>query len=391
MPTGLNQGKFGVNPTRSRHCKCFGTSQIAAFNAAVNCERQLSCDEFGEVFLKVCCHLIVATDLFVYRGLNRVKGVKNLTQKEFLSRLLQIVLVLIGISFLTFSLVMLSPGDPVRQMIVGNEDIIVSQAEIEALRHELGLDKPFLLQYVDWLGKAVQGNLGFSYMSKMDVTTKLLETMPATIYLAGSALCFMLIVSVPLGIYSAVRSNTYFDYGVRALSFVGVSIPSFWLGLILLWIFGLQLGWLPIVGGRIALETLILPTITLGSVMASKYTRQVRAAVLEELQQDYVIGAQARGMSESYILWREILPNAMLPLITLLGLSLGSLLGGAAVIEIVFSWPGLGRLAVEAITYRDFNLVQGIVLWCAIMYMFVNLLVDVSYSHLDPRLRKGYE
>ncbi len=156
----------------------------------------------------------------------------------------------------------------------------------------------------------------------------------------------------------------------------------------LLWIFGLKLGWLPIVGGRVSLETLILPATTLGIVMAAKYTRQVRTTVLEELNQDYVVGARARGMSESYILWREVLPNAMLPLITLLGLSFGNLLGGAAVVEIVFSWPGLGYLAVQSIIYRDFQLVQGIVLWIALMYMVINLVVDISYNRLDPRLRK---
>ena len=159
--------------------------------------------------------------------------------------------------------------------------------------------------------------------------------------------------------------------------------------LILLWILGLHLGWLPIVGGRVALDTIILPALTLGIAMASKYTRQVRTVVLEELHQDYVMGARARGMSEGYILWKEVLPNAMLPLITLLGLSLGSLLGGAAVVEMVFSWPGLGRLAVEAINYRDFNLIQGVILWIACMYMIINLLVDASYHYFDPRLRMG--
>ena len=250
---------------------------------------------------------------------------------------MQIILVLIGISFLTFALIMLSPGDIVKQMITGNEDIIVSQIEIEALRKEMGLDKPFYLQYFDWLSKAVQGNLGYSYMAKMPVTEKLWETLPATIYLAGSATIFMLITSIPLGIYSALKRNKFIDYIIRLLTFIGISIPGFWLGLMLLWFFGLHLGWLPIVGGRVALDTLVLPALTLGIAMSAKYTRQVRTAILEELHQDYVIGARTRGMSENYILWREVLPNAMLPLITLLGLSLGSLLGGAAVVEMVFS------------------------------------------------------
>lgn len=312
-----------------------------------------------------------------------------MTKKQLLSRIAQIIVVLLGISFITFALVMLSPGDPVRQMLAGNEDIIVSQAEIDALRHELGLDKPFIFQYLDWLGRALQGDFGFSYMVKRPVVDELLQTLPATVLLALASSVFMLAVAIPAGIYSAVKRNSVFDYVVRGLTFVGVSIPNFWMGLMLLWIFGLKLRLLPIVGGRVSLENLILPALTLGIVMAAKYTRQVRAAVLEELNQDYVVGARARGMSESYILWKEVLPNAMLPLITLFGLSFGSLLGGAAVVEIVFSWPGLGYLAVQSIIYRDFKLVQGIVLWIALMYMVINLIVDISYNHLDPRLRKA--
>lgn len=311
-----------------------------------------------------------------------------LTRNELMSRLGQIVVVLLGISFITFALVMLSPGDPVRQMIAGNEDIMVSAAEVEALRHELGLDKPFFFQYLDWLGRALQGNLGFSYMVKKPVVEELLHCLPGTIYLSFASLALMLLVSIPLGIYSAVKRGSLFDQFVRCFTFMGVSMPGFWVGLMLLWILGLQLDLLPIVGGEIGLDTIIMPAVTLAIPMASKYTRQVRTAILEELSQDYVVGARARGMSERHILWKEVLPNAMLPLITLLGLSLGNLLGGAAVIEIVFQWPGLGRLAVEAITYRDFQLVQGVVVWIALMYMVINLLVDISYNHLDPRLRK---
>ena len=311
-----------------------------------------------------------------------------MTKKQILARLGQIVLVLLGISFITFALVMLAPGDVVRQMIAGNEDIMVSQAEIDALRAELGLDKPFFFQYLDWLGRALQGNLGFSYMVKKPVVEELIECLPGTIILSLASLFLMMIVSIPAGIYSAVKRGGIVDNIVRGFTFMGVSMPGFWVGLMLLWIFGLKLDLLPIIGGEIALDTLILPASTLAIAMASKYTRQVRTAILEELHQDYVVGARARGMSESHILWKEVLPNALLPLITLLGLSLGNLLGGAAVIEMVFQWPGLGRLAIEAITYRDFQLVQGVVVWIALMYMVINLLVDLSYNHLDPRLRK---
>ena len=311
-----------------------------------------------------------------------------MTKKQILARIGQIVLVLLGISFITFALVMLAPGDVVRQMIAGNEDIIVSQAEIDALRAELGLDKPFFFQYLDWLGRALQGNLGFSYMVQKPVVEALWEGLPGTVLLSLASLFMMMVVSIPAGIYSAVKRGSVVDNIVRVFTFMGVSMPGFWVGLMLLWIFGLKLDLLPIVGGEISLETLIMPSLTLAIAMASKYTRQVRTAILEELHQDYVVGARARGMTESHILWKEVLPNAMLPLITLLGLSLGNLFGGAAVIEMVFPWPGLGRLAIEAITYRDFQLVQGVVVWIALMYMVINLVVDMSYNHLDPRLRK---
>lgn len=313
----------------------------------------------------------------------------GVTNKQIAMRLGQMVLVLLGISFITFCLVMLAPGDPVRQMIAGNEDIVVSQVEIDALRHELGLDQPFLMQYLSWLGRVLHGNFGFSFMMKKPVLDAVLEALPATVILALASSVFMLLFAIPLGIYTAVKQNTWADYIIRGFTFVGVSVPNFWMGLMLLWIFALKLNLFPIVGGDVSVENLILPMVTLGVVMASKYTRQVRATVLEELRQDHVMGARARGFSESHILWKEVLPNALLPLITLLGLAFGSLLGGAAVVEIVFSWPGLGFMVVQAITYRDFQTVQAVVLWIAFMYMVINLVVDLSYNHLDPRLRKA--
>ena len=226
-------------------------------------------------------------------------------------------------------------------------------------------------------------------MVKTPVVDELMHRLPGTIILSVTSLIMMIVVSIPAGIYSAVKRGSWFDNLVRAFTFLGVSVPGFWLGLMLMWGLALKLDLFPIIGGEISLENLILPAVTLAVPMSAKYTRQVRTSVLEELHQDYVVGARARGMSEGYILWKEVLPNAMLPLITLLGLSLGNLLGGAAVIEMVFSWPGLGRLAIEAITYRDFQLIQGVVVWIALMYMLINLVVDISYSYLDPRLRKA--
>ena len=245
----------------------------------------------------------------------------GVTNKQIAMRLGQMVLVLLGISFITFCLVMLAPGDPVRQMIAGNEDIVVSQVEIDALRHELGLDQPFLMQYLSWLGRVLHGNFGFSFMMKKPVLDAVLEALPATVILALASSVFMLLFAIPLGIYTAVKQNTWVDYIIRGFTFAGVSVPNFWMGLMLLWIFALKLNLFPIVGGDVSVENLILPMVTLGVVMASKYTRQVRATVLEELRQDYVMGARARGFSESHILWKEVLPNALLPLITLLGLA----------------------------------------------------------------------
>ena len=312
-----------------------------------------------------------------------------MSNKQIAARLGQIVLVLIGISFITFALVMLAPGDVVRQMIAGGSDLQITQAEIDAVRKQLGLDKPFFFQYLDWLGRAVTGDLGTSFMAKKPVWEALMERLPGTLMLSIVSLIGMMIIAVPAGIYAAVNRGGAIDYIVRSFTFIGVSLPGFWVGLMLLWILGLHLDLIPIVGGEADFENVIGPALTLIIPMASKYTRQVRTAVLEELHQDYVVGARARGMSETHILWREVLPNALLPLITLLGLSLGSLLGGVAVIEMVFSWPGLGRLAIEAITYRDFQLVQGVVIWIALMYMVINLVVDLSYNYLDPRLRKA--
>ena len=203
------------------------------------------------------------------------------------------------------------------------------------------------------------------------------------------SLLLMIIISIPLGILSAVYQNKWPDYIVRAVTFFGVSVPSFWVGLIFMSIFGVALRWVSVSGGSTDFKSLILPSFTLAIAMSAKYTRQVRNAVLDELHQDYVTGARMRGAKESTILWKHVLPNAMLPLVTLLGLSLGSLLGGTAVVEIIYNWSGMGSMAVKVISCRDYPLVQGYVLWIAILYMGINLLVDLSYNFLDPRLKEG--
>jgi len=309
-------------------------------------------------------------------------------KKENLGRrLLQIVIVLFGISFFTFGLTYLSPGDPAEIMLTECGNIPTPEL-LEQTRAELGLDKPFLVQYGNWLKGVLTGDMGKSYSMKVPVVEKLVSCFFPTLKLALASLLIMILFSIPLGILSAVYHNRWPDYLVRGLTFFGVSVPNFWIGLILLSIFGVQLRWVTVSGGSTDFKSLVLPAVTLAIAMSAKYTRQVRIAVLEELQQDYVTGARMRGLSEKKILWKHVLPNATLPLVTLLGLSLGSLLGGTAVVEIIYNWPGLGSMAVKAISCRDYPLVQGYVLWIALLYMGINLLVDLSYERLDPRLKE---
>lgn len=311
-----------------------------------------------------------------------------MSKKELGQRLLQLIIVLFGVSFLTFGLVYLSPGDPAEIMLTECGNIPTPELLAQA-RIDLGLDKPFLVQYGTWLKGALTGNMGTSYAFKMPVVDKLLSCLGPTVKLAAASFIIMIVVSIPLGILSAVHQNKLTDYLVRALTFLGVSIPSFWIGLILLRIFGVNLRWVSVAGGATDFKSMILPAVTLAISMSAKYTRQVRIAVLEEMRQDYVTGARMRGISESRILWKHILPNAMLPLITLLGLSISSLLGGTTVVEIIYNWPGLGNMAVKAISCRDYPLVQGYVLWIALLYLGINLLVDASYRFLNPRMKRG--
>lgn len=230
--------------------------------------------------------------------------------------------------------------------------------------------------------------MGTSYAFKIPVAEKLMKCFWPTMKLSLFALLLMIVFSIPCGILSAVYQNKWPDYLIRGITFMGVSIPSFWIGLVLLSIFGVQLRWVNVAGGTTDFKAMILPAVTLAMSMSSKYTRQVRNAVLEELRQDYVTGARMRGMKESVILWKHVLPNAMLPIVTLLGLSLGSLLGGTAVVEIIYNWPGMGSMAIKAISCRDYPMVQGYVLVIAILYMVINILVDLSYTWLDPRIKE---
>ena len=302
-------------------------------------------------------------------------------------RLAHIFLVLLGVSFLSFLLMYVSPGDPVRAMYAVSGSM-PSEEVLEQTREELGLNDPFFIQYGNWVSNCLRGDFGTSYSKGEAVATLLMERVMPTIQLALLSLVIMILVAVPIGVYSALRQNSILDYLLRGTTFISISMPNFWVGLLLLYVVAMKLGWLPVVSNQMNFQRLILPAVTLAIAMAGKYARQVRAAILEELRQDYVAGARARGLSERCVLWCHVLPNAVLPLITMLGLSLGSLLGGTAVAEVIFSYPALGSLAISAITSRDYPLIQGYVLWIALIYMAVNLVVDLSYNRLDPRLRK---
>ncbi len=307
-------------------------------------------------------------------------------KKQLISRLLQMVIVLIGISFLTFLLTFLSPGDPVRNMYI-SMGMVPDEEIIAETREAMGLNDPFLTQYFRWLGNCLKGDFGTSFSWNKPVVELLGSRLWPTLKLTLCSLVLMLIIAVPLGVLSAVHKNKFIDYFVRIVTFFGVSLPNFWVGLLLILWFCVRLKLLPVVSSGGDLKSLILPSVTLAIAMSAKYTRQVRTAVLEELSSDYVIGARARGVKESKILWGNVFPNSLLPLITMLGLSIGSLLGGTSVVEVIFSYPGMGKLAVDAITSLDYNLVQGFVLWVALIYMVVNLLVDLSYNYIDPRMR----
>jgi peptide/nickel transport system permease protein len=300
-------------------------------------------------------------------------------------RLLQLVAVLFGITFLTFLLTYLSPGDPARLMLMST-GVTPSDELVRQVRLELGLDKPFLVRYGTWLGQVFTGDFGTSYKYDRPVLDVLMARLPATLKLTGSAMLLVILISFPLGVLSAIRQNQWLDYIIRLFSFAGLSMPSFWLGMLLMLVFGVQLKLLPVMGNS-GWYSLVLPAVTLAIPLIAQYSRQIRAVMLEETSQNYVVGARARGVKESIIIWRHILPNSLLPIVTLLGMTTGALLGGAAIVESLFVWPGVGQMAVDAIFTRDYPLIQGYVIWMAVIYVTLNLIVDL-WTHLrDPRIQ----
>ena len=310
--------------------------------------------------------------------------------KYIFKRLLLLIPVLIGITFLSFAMMRLAGGDAVTYMYE-NAGAAVSEEVIDAARQEYGLDQPFLVQYGKWFAGMVTGDMGVSYVSKKNVYDTFVEKLPATILLTVSSVLLTMLISIPLGIFSAVKHNRLGDYVVRFFSFIGNSMPNFFAALVLMYFFSIKLGWLPVITTENTGLSLILPTLTLAISMATKYTRQVRATVLEELNKDYVMGAKARGVRGSVIIWKNVMKSSMLTIITLLALSIGNLMGGTTIVETIFMWDGVGKMAVDAITMRDYPIVQAYVAWMAVIYVVVNLITDILYHYMDPRVRLGGE
>lgn len=308
--------------------------------------------------------------------------------RYIIKRLLQLIPVLIGITFLSFAMMRLAGGDAVTYMYE-NAGTAVSQEIIDEAKAEYGLDKPFLVQYANWFMGMLKGDMGESYVSHKDVYETFVSKLPATLLLTLSSILLTIIISIPLGILSAVMHNRWTDYLIRFFSFMGNSMPNFFAALVLMYFLSIKLNWLPVITSENKWISLILPTLTLAISMASKYTRQVRATVLDELNKDYVAGARARGVRGRVIILKSVMKSSMLTIITLLALSIGSLLGGTAIVENIFMWDGVGKMAVDAINMRDYPMIQAYVAWMAIIYVVVNLVTDIVYHYLDPRVRLG--
>lgn len=297
-------------------------------------------------------------------------------------RLLSAVVVMLGVVTLVFLLIHIVPGDPI-QVMLGET---ATATDLVALRQALHLEQPLLTQWITYLTGLLQGDLGVSLLSKEPIRDMLWQRLPATIELALAGLFVAVLIALPLGGLAAMRKDTLWDQGAMVFSLLGVSIPNFWLGPLLIILFSLILGWLP-VSGREGIASLILPALTLGTALAAILARMIRATLLEVLSEDYIRTARAKGLAESTIVLHHALRNAALPIVTILGLQLGTLLAGAVITEIVFAWPGIGQLTVNAIKQRDYPVVQACVLLISLSYVSVNTFTDVLYAWLDPRVR----
>lgn len=306
--------------------------------------------------------------------------------KFIIRRLLLLIPVLLGVTFIVFTLMYMTPGDPAAIML--GED--APQDAVEQLRTELGLDKPFLIQYGNFVKNIiVHRDFGTSYITKRPVSQEVFARFPATLKLAGAAVLVSVGIGVPLGIISATKQYSIFDNVSMVFALIGVSMPNFWQGLLLIMLFSLHLGWLP-ASGFSGFKYLILPALTIGTSSAAIITRMTRSSMLEVIRQDYITTARAKGQKESKVINRHALGNALIPIITVVGLQFGKLLGGAVLTESIFAVPGVGRLMVESIKARDFPMVQGGVLYIALCFTVVNLLVDILYAFVDPRIRSQY-
>ena len=313
-------------------------------------------------------------------------------QRYLVERVVQLAVVLVFLSMIVFTIVRLIPGDPAAVML-GTESTPQAMAQI---RHEMGLDQPLPVQYALWLRNVLAGNFGTSWVSKQPALALILGALPVTLQLVAASFLVALLIAFPAGIFAALRPRSWVDQGATTFALLGVSLPSFWLGIMLILLFALGLRWLPPSGYLAvtrdplgALRVTLLPALTLGVALAAPLTRFLRSGMLDVLGLDYVRTARAKGLGERAVVARHALGNALLSVVTVLGLQLGALLGGSIVIEQVFGWPGLGRLSLAAIQQRDYGLVQGIVLFVAAGFVLVNFVVDLVYLYLDPRIRYG--
>ncbi len=304
--------------------------------------------------------------------------------RYLLRRIFMTIPVLIGVATLVFSLIHLVPGDPAQAMLGEG----ASPQDVAALRTRLGLNQPLVSQYGRFMWGAVRGDLGSSLRTGRPVSTSILERMPATSELAIASMAVAILFALPLGVAAAVWRGTTIDHAAMTAALVGVSMPNFWLGPMLAIVFAVQLGWLP-VSGRGTLAHLVLPAITLGASLAAILARMTRTSLLEELREPYVAAARARGVSRWHSVWRHALRNSLVPVVTIIGLQLGAVLTGAIITETIFSWPGVGRLLIQSISFRDYPMVQGCILLIAVTYVAVNVLTDLAYGWLDPRVRLG--
>lgn len=311
-------------------------------------------------------------------------------KKYVIKRLLHLFPILLVITFLSFGMMRLAGSDAVMQKME-NTGMVVSEEVLEKARTELGLDKPFLTQYFVWLRNLLRGDMGTSYISGKEVLPTFLSKLPATLLLTVTSILLTIVISLPLGILAAVKQNRFMDYLIRMCSFLGNSMPNFFVALLLMYFLAIRMKLFPVIANELSIQSVALPSFTLAIAMSAKYLRQVRAAVLDELSKDYVMGAQARGIPFPITLWKSVLRACLVTILTLLTLSIGSLLGGTAIVESIFLWDGVGKLAIDAINMRDYPMIQAYVMWMAMIYVCVNLITDLSYRFLDPRIRLGGE